>query len=177
MRTIVENWIEEKDGNSEAWVVPLTGWQQDIQFNHNQHHSEEEPVEAESVPYQSRQIAEAIKASRKILELKYNWDDEGSTGYTEITWNRAIQFLTGHIKWLWETSGMRIEAPKILPGPNGSIDIHWDCAQYELLVNIPDDPNVPATFYGDDRGNLSIKGTLDPSAYNSGLLLWLKGKM
>lgn len=177
MKTIIENWIEEKDGASESWFFPATGWQQDAQFNFNQHRIEKEIIEVEVVSDQLRHIAEAIKSSRKILDLKDNWDDEGSPGYTKETLERAIQFLTKHIKWLWENSGVRVEAPKILPGPNGSIDIHWECNQYELLVNIPDDPDVPATFYGDDRGNLSIKGTLDPSAFNSGLLLWLKGKI
>ncbi|MCH8967458.1 MAG: hypothetical protein IID43_07240 [Planctomycetes bacterium] len=119
-------------------------------------------------------IRNEIERSREILELKDDFDDEGSPGYSEQVWKRAVEFLANHARWLWETYERVINAPSILPGPDGSIDIHWDDPSYEILINFPADPHAMAGFYGDDRGEISIKGKFDPSTFNHGLLLWLK---
>ena len=101
-------------------------------------------------------------------------DDHGEAGYSEETWNRAVEFLTKNAKWLWDSFGRVIDAPRILPGPDGSIDIHWDHPSFEILINIPADPGAKAGFYGDDRGEIAIKGSIDPSRFNHhGLLLWM----
>lgn len=118
-------------------------------------------------------LLEKIAASRKILAWSDNWDGEGSPGYKELTWKRSIRFIQDHIHWLWRKYALVIDAPDILPGPDGSIDIHWETKNYELLINIPADPSEPASFYGDDYGNSSIRGTFKPESYNLGLLSWL----
>jgi hypothetical protein len=69
-----------------------------------------------------------------------------------------------------------LDPPDIAPGPDGSIDLHWDYPAYEMLINIPRDESSMAGFYGDDRGRISIKGKFDPSQVNEGLLLWLMRK-
>lgn len=117
----------------------------------------------------------AIDRSRAVLELPDDFDDEGSPAYTEEVWRRAVTFLEQNAEWVRSCFDRLIEAPEILPGPEGSIDIHWDYPSYELLVNIPADPEGMAGFYGDDRGKISIKGTFDPKTFNHGLLLWLAG--
>jgi hypothetical protein len=120
-------------------------------------------------------LIKTIELSRgRILGLRDNWDDKGSIGYQEETWKRAAQFVLNSAKLLWDCHVTVIDIPSLLPGPDGSIDIHWETKQYELAINIPTDPKDMATFYGDDKGALSIKGTLDPSSENQGLLLWLK---
>lgn len=118
-------------------------------------------------------IRNEIESSRRILELEDDFDDEGSPGYSEQVWKRAVEFLAKNAKWLLEIYGHLIDAPAILPGSGGSIDIHWDCPSYELLINFPADPQAMAGFYGDDRGEISIEGKFDPSTFNHGLLLWL----
>ena len=67
-----------------------------------------------------------------------------------------------------------MEVPSIMPGPGGSIDVHWKNKSFELLINFPPAPGAPATFYGDDYGTIVIKGQLDPMSKNPGMLLWLK---
>jgi hypothetical protein len=56
----------------------------------------------------------------------------------------------------------------ILPGPYGSIDLHWRTPKRELLINVPDDAEGPASYYGDDReegtGNAIRGKNLDTSA-------------
>ena len=128
---------------------------------------------SEPLPSELKHIAEAVDASRTMLELEDDWDREGSRGYAEATWKRATQFVSKHARWAWEKCGVRIDAPRIRPGPEGSIDLHWKTENYELLLNVPSNGEEPASFYGDDYGKFTIKGTLDPSAYNRGLLMWL----
>lgn len=122
---------------------------------------------------QSNNLEKVIKASRALLSLQPDWDEQGSPGYTEDTWNRMEKFLCAYSLCLTENYSTNIPVPEILPGPDGSIDILWRSTKYELLLNIPSTANSPARFYGDDKGELSIKGKLDPSKFNQGLLEWL----
>ena len=117
-------------------------------------------------------LDEAIEASRAILDLEPH-EDEGKAAYSEETWARAVEFVRRNAKWLWVDMGFVADLPEILPGPDGSIDLHWDYPTYEMLINIPTDPQAEAGFYGDDRGNISIKGKFDPNTFNHGLLPWL----
>jgi hypothetical protein len=127
-------------------------------------------------PSELRQLEQEIQRSRRILSLEDDWDGEGSKGYSEQAWSRATGYLRRQARACWLRHGVVIPTPTIGPGPEGSIDIHWQTEFYELLVNIPADPAIPASFYGDDYGTLSIKGTFDPSAEPSGhlaLVSWL----
>ena len=128
------------------------------------------------VPLEIHHISDAVESARGILNLKDDWDGEGSEGYSEAVWARAMDFLVNHAYWLWEHQHFILDAPRISPGPIGSIDLHWKNKNYELLLNIPRDSGKPASFYGDDFGAMSIKGTLDTSHYNRGVLLWLMNK-
>jgi hypothetical protein len=118
-------------------------------------------------------VFDAIVSSQRILNLKDNWDDEGSKAYNESTWRRATEFVREHTLWVWEHHEVVVDAPRITPGPEGSIDIHWEDANRELLVNIPADPTGRVTFYGDDKGETRIKGVLTGIAAEHGLLVWL----
>ena len=114
-----------------------------------------------------------IEQAKRILELEDDWDGEGSPGYSEDTFNRAVAFLTTHAEWLWESCSKRSPAPRIGPGPDGSIDLHWKQPSWELLVNIPADANEMATFYGDNYEAQKIRGSLDPKNFNLGIATWL----
>lgn len=117
-------------------------------------------------------LDEIIEDSRAILEIELD-EDEAQIPYAEETWARAVEFLRRTTKWVCDTLGRVVDLPDILPGPDGSIDLHWDHSEYEMLINIPADPNDKAGFYGDDRGELFIKGKFDSNTFNHGLLLWL----
>ena len=66
-----------------------------------------------------------------------------------------------------------LQQANIDPGPNASIDLHWQTDDYELLINVPADTNTPVTHYGDNRAGRITKGPLDLSTPNHLLLLWL----
>lgn len=119
-------------------------------------------------------LADEIEASRSMLELEEDWDGEGSPGYEEATWRRAVDFLVGNASRLNDEYGVAIESPRIRKGPRGSIDLHWRMPDRELLVNIPADHGLPADYYGDDgNGGQQTKGTLNPERQGYHLMLWL----
>lgn len=122
---------------------------------------------------QDRELQEEIGRARKILELGDDWDGEGSPAYTEDTLDRAAAFLTTHSEQFRRLYSLHLPVPKISPGPDGSIDIHWKRQSWELLVNIPADAKEMAVFYGDDYGSQKIRGTLDPRTFNLGIASWL----
>src|SRR5438552_2485750 len=109
-------------------------------------------------------VQEAIETSRWIVGLENDWDDEGSPGVLETTWRRASDFLARQANVARKGLGKELPVPKILPGPNGSIDLHWKIPDFELIVNVPAEAAKGAIFYGDDDGNLCIKGSLNTSA-------------
>jgi hypothetical protein len=118
-------------------------------------------------------LRSSIDASQKILDLPANWDDAGAKEIEETTWRRAVDFLAHNARYIWDRYGLAIATPDITPAPNGSVDLHWDRPEFELLINLPSDPSAPAGFYGDDRGEVVIEGRFNPNRRNEGLILWL----
>lgn len=122
-------------------------------------------------------IHAAINKSRWILDLKENWDEEGAEPYAEETWKRATDLLITYAERALSNYGMEISAPAISPGPDGSIDLHWNARDhgFDLLLNVrkKGDPAGAAGFYGCNDSGTEIKGTFDPDTFNKGLLDWL----
>jgi hypothetical protein len=83
----------------------------------------DEPHQCSSPPVPPS-IQRVIDASRSILALQEDWDDEGSPGYSESTWRRAVDFLIRQATFAQHIVGRDLPVPKILPGPKGSIDLH-----------------------------------------------------
>lgn len=121
------------------------------------------PLPPSGWPEELSAIEREIVRSRVLLDLTKDWDGEGSEGYAEQTWRRAAKIVRQQALATWETQHAVIPTPRIVPGPQGSIDIHWQSESFELLINVPSDPSVAATFYGDDYGRATVKGELDPS--------------
>lgn len=121
-------------------------------------------------------IRDTIEASRYILELAEDYDGEGSRPYRCETWDRSARFVYQLAMTLYEEHGVLLEPPRIEPGPEGSIDIHWKTPSYELLINVPEGSEEEAQFYGDDYARRVIKGRFPLSAGNTGLLFWLSDK-
>jgi len=115
-------------------------------------------------------IENAIVRSRWLLELKEGWDEEGSPSIDKSTWEVAASFLRRQAHHF-----TIIPVPHIMPGSDGSIDIHWKTERFELLVNISKGPVFVVSFYGDDYGRSKIEGELDPTSESAYLPLisWL----
>ncbi len=117
-------------------------------------------------------VADAIEESRRILELEDNWDGEGSPGYLESTWNRAVEFLMTNALALWEDHHIAVDAPAVHNGPNGSIDIYWKTPGGSLLFNVPPENVGDVSFYGSNKEGGEIKGSLRLDRDNRWLVCW-----
>ena len=120
-----------------------------------------------------KDFIEKIENSKFILELKDNWDDENSKGYSEKTYLNAINFFHRYTQWIWDEKGVIIDSPNILPGNEGSVDLFWNKKSYDLLINIPTYPNNVARFYGDNKKDSKIEGAFSLNSFNQGIFLSL----
>jgi hypothetical protein len=133
-----------------------------------------------SLPPPLASFALPIVKSRAMLDLEDDWDGEGSPGYDEATWQRAVAFLLTNALSLYEDYGIAPPAPKIRKGPHGSIDLHWHLPSRTLFVNVPTDRAETAEFFGHDglrgpdgRFEHTVQGFLDVDDEHLWLLLWL----
>lgn len=130
-----------------------------------------------NISYQFQDLKAEIEKSKYIIELPDDWDDEGSLKYEEEIYINSIEFLIKSAQEIKDEFDIIIDTPKILHGPEGSIDVLWKNADYKLLLNIPPDENNIATFYGYNSNIESeIKGKFNYKSkyYKFGLLFWLK---
>lgn len=122
-------------------------------------------------------ISKAIEKSREIMSRPQDPSDDLGPVFAEQTWCRAVDILTAHAKWVWKNTRIKVKPPVILDGPKGSIDIYWEPAPYGLLLNVPANPEEPATYYGDDAKNPDsnhTSGKIDPKKLvDPGVLAWL----
>ena len=119
----------------------------------------------------------AIERSRSMLDLPDDWDGDGSPGYAEATWQRAVQVVVESSSRYWRTSGQAPPAPSITPGPDVSIDVEWRPAGRKLVLNVPEEPAGVVTFYGKDQGSEQgfIRGEFHVSRTGEWLVGWLAG--
>ena len=129
------------------------------------------------LPPQLIAFDKSLENSRSLLDLKDNWDGEGSAGYTKSTWTRARDFLFRHAFRFFRSQKKCFDPPEILPGPNGSIDLHWKTDARELLINVPARPEDTIAYYGDDEAEgteNAIRGKNIESSKDPGwIFLWL----
>jgi hypothetical protein len=102
-------------------------------------------------------LTDVIERSKKLLQLKDDWDGEGSPAIEPDTWKKAVEFLQKH-RTYWDLDH---NLPSISPGPKGSIDIHWKRKDLELLLNVRGDDSSLVGYYGDDFHDGIMEGTLN----------------
>jgi hypothetical protein len=119
-------------------------------------------------------VAQVLRAARSLLELEDDWDGDGTSAFSEQTWQRVADFVTRGTTQLLERNGIVTNDIEIMPAADGGLGIDWRTTTRELLVTVPADPAKDARFYGDDgAGRRTITGTLDTSAPNRWLTEWL----
>ncbi|MHA1271702.1 MAG: hypothetical protein ACTSPY_18075 [Candidatus Helarchaeota archaeon] len=122
-------------------------------------------------------LNEIEESRNRILSLEDNWNREGYKAYKKETFYRVSTFLKQLYKKLIDEYGVVIQIPAIGPSSDGSIDVHWKTKKFELLLNIPEDPQEYAGFYGDNYGNESIEGNFNLFALQDVLIRWLITKV
>ena len=129
------------------------------------------------IPPELSPIAEAIENSKAVCTRQPGRDEDSGLVCSEETWKRATKILLNHGLAIWEKAKVVIRSPTISAGPDGSVDLYWTAAPYGLLLNVPGDPQQPATYFGDDAMNPDsnrTSGKLDSTKPTDiGVLMWL----
>lgn len=127
-----------------------------------------------TVPASDHDLIHAMQESQSILALDDDWDGEGSPRVSQDTWFAALSLLGTIAMRARQRLGLQLLVPRIDPGPNGSIDLHWCLPDRELLINIPADLDRAPSYYGDDIvRTATIEGTLSRFESNSWIAAWL----
>jgi hypothetical protein len=114
------------------------------------------------------------ESSEHLLALPDGWDGEGAKGFTAETVERARAFLALLSQELADKFNVSVDPPRILPADEGSIDLHWKTASYELLVNIPADRGQEIGYYGDNtQGNMPIENSCRGPGPDRRVVAWL----
>lgn len=120
-------------------------------------------------------ICEAIRQSKKLLQLPEGWDEEAAKPIDSQALEAAGRLLMDMAELLLRSPGNQtLAVPEINPVPNGSIDLSWRTARARMLINVrKEGTGYTAYFYGDEYNNVNpIKGIM-PVTNASRLLGWL----
>ena len=129
-------------------------------------------------PMAKSTLADEVKRAQQIVSLEDDWDGEGSPGYAQDTFDRAVEVLDRYANAVRKRCGRSLPVPTIGAGPDGTIDIYWDTATWALLFNIPVNSNDPVTYSGKQSDSRTIKGNLtDAEDKIAGVVAeWVGGK-
>lgn len=111
-----------------------------------------------------------VEASAELLNGSD--EEEEAPACRPVARDRAVSFLRAHADQA-RRFGFDFPLPTISVGPNGSVDLHWTLGGFQLLVNFPVDAAERATFYGDNEGSDSIRGSIGTDGDSRSLLPWL----
>jgi hypothetical protein len=115
----------------------------------------------------------AVRKAHTMLSLPDDWDDAGSPSIRPETLRRAVFFLLlNSAIVLWRYAAV-VPTPRITPGPDGSVDLHWRTRRRELLINVPRESQEPFSYYGDDFGSDKRKGSIPADSLAPDLFAWL----
>lgn len=109
------------------------------------------------------------KARKFILSLEDDWDEEGARAFKEETFERVILIVKKILSLTKLT-----QFPNISPSSEGDIDIHWKNEKFELLIGIPEDPEEPFGYYGDDgKYNYQIEQSVEQAEAIKNISNWI----
>ena len=100
--------------------------------------------------------ADVVGAAHGLLELRANWDGEGSERVDIAAWSQAVSFT---LRVQGRLSG-RTAKPRFGVGSEGSVDVHWRGERGELLINFPSRAKGAPKYYGDNTEGGKIYGLL-----------------
>ena len=127
------------------------------------------------LPFTFKDLKAEIDASRYILELEEGWDGENGESYNIHVWERVIEFLVSMYLRSVRMFDVIPDFPKIYHGPDGTIDLLWEKADYQILANCPKEKNKQVTFYGENVKKESFKGSFQMMDNCLSLLMILVG--
>ncbi len=117
---------------------------------------------------------EIARSKNHILNLKDNWNGEGSKGFNIEIWRFASDFLIKLFYKFYNEYTLFLEIPTILPVGDLSIDIHWKTDEMELTINFSEEYINFPSFYGKDNEGNEIQGILEIEKIHLMIFPWLK---
>jgi hypothetical protein len=132
------------------------------------------PLHGFVLPAALGSFVQGIERSRAMLDLDDDWDGEGSPGYAEATWRRAVGIAIASASRFFAVYDEVPPAPSIAKGPDGSVDVLWQSVSKKVMINVPaDSGSIAYHGYDPDNPEREIKGLLDPADANGWILSWL----
>lgn len=129
-----------------------------------------------ALPEALAHLADEIDRSRELLSRPDDWDDAGSPGYAEATWDRAIGLLIELGTRLWIEHQVAPTGADVFPGSRGNIDVELRTLGPRLLVSIAPIPSAPIRYFGHrGDGADTLAGILQPAESRDRLVEWLAG--
>jgi hypothetical protein len=122
------------------------------------------PHQIALLPFHHALDAAIETARREILALPEDWDDAASPRYDLATLDRAANVLN-RMAAVALTRRSELQVPAISPASHGSIDLYWSLTHaHTLLINVPAEVGVAATYSGRKGTQNTTAGTLETQA-------------
>lgn len=116
----------------------------------------------------------------RLLALKLNWDGEGAKPVSPELIREACEFLCNYAEALLSLpETLRLQIPRVVPRPLGSLDLVWDETEWKLLLNIDrSSGQTVISYYGEGSGSdpiRALEGTFPVSdKLDDPLIGWLR---
>ena len=117
-------------------------------------------------------LDEAIGNIRQLLQLPSNWDSYDAAPIGSDATERSIDVFLDILNQpdLWK----QLPAPRIVPCPDGGIQLEWDMNDREIEIVVPESSAEPIEYLAVDRSG-EKEGTLDHTGVIRSLY-WLVGQ-
>ena len=117
----------------------------------------------------------AVDASGVVASGEWDWEDGGS--YSRRTIERVRDLLESLAFIARDTFGYHLAVPHPAPADEGSIDVFFEGAERNLLINTPQGDEL-VTYFGSDRSGTTVGGSLSRSKDHRDLMAlaaWILG--
>ena len=117
----------------------------------------------------------AVDASGMVASGEWDWEDGGS--YSRRTIERVRDLLESLAFIARDTFGYHLAVPHPAPADEGSIDVFFEGAERNLLINTPQGDEL-VTYFGSDRSGTTVGGSLSRSKDHRDLMAlaaWILG--
>ncbi len=105
----------------------------------------------------ARRVRVTVDVSATVAPREWDW--EGADSYDRRTIERVRDLLKSLALIARDTFGYQLEVPHPAPADEGSIDVFFEGAERNLLINTPQGDEL-VTYFGSDRSGTTLGGSL-----------------
>jgi hypothetical protein len=95
------------------------------------------------------EIEDRINSSKRILDYKNNWDDNGGIPVNPTIFERATNFLRDYAESVFDVCNKALRTPDINAVGDGSVDLEWNFENAYFLINFKNTEEDIAFYYGE----------------------------